>query len=58
MVNTINKPEEVIFNGVTYKLMGAKRYYLSQSKTNDGRKGAKGLHVAIWESYNHKNVPA
>lgn len=58
MVNTITKPQEVIFNGVTYKLMGAKRYYLSQSKTNAGRKGAKGLHVAIWEFYNHRKVPA
>lgn len=58
MVNTITKPEEVVFNRVTYKLMGAKRYYLSQSKTDAGRKGAKGLHVAIWEFYNHKKVPS
>lgn len=58
MVNTISKPEEVVFNGVAYKLMGAKRYYLSQSRTDAGRKGAKGLHVAIWEFYNHKKVPS
>lgn len=58
MVNTISKPEEVVFNGVAYKLMEAKRYYLSQSRTDAGRKGAKGLHVAIWEFYNRKKVPS
>ena len=47
----------IVFNGVKYRLMGAKRYYLSQSTTNKGRKGAKGLHVAIWEFYSGKTVP-
>ncbi|WP_442944488.1 HNH endonuclease signature motif containing protein [Nostoc sp.] len=51
-------PESVEFNGVTYRLMGAKRrYYLSQSKSNQGRKGAKGLHVAIWEFCSGQAVP-
>lgn len=48
-------PETVVFEGVTYKLMGPKRYYLSQPKT--GPKGAKGLHVAIWESHHGKEAP-
>lgn len=47
MVNTLNKPEEVEFNGKIYRLMGAKRYYLSTSTKNEERKHAKGLHVAI-----------
>lgn len=47
----------VIFNGETYRLMGAGKYYLSQSKTNSGRKGAKGLHRAIWEHYSGKKIP-
>ena len=50
-------PETVEFNGVTYRLMGTGRYYLSQSSTNAGRKGAKGLHVAVWEFYSGKKVP-
>ena len=45
------------FNGIKYRLMGAKRYYLSQSTTNEGRRKAKGLHVAIWEYYSGKTVP-
>lgn len=49
--------EEIIFNGVKYRLLSKGRYYLSQSTTNKGRKGAKGLHVAIWEFYNNKKVP-
>ena len=50
-------PEIIEFNGVKYKLMGQGKYYLSQSNTNEGRKHAKGLHVAIWEFYNKKEVP-
>ncbi len=51
--------EFIEFNGATYKLMGGKRkYYLSQSSTNKGRKNPKGLHVAIWEYVNGKEVPA
>lgn len=46
-------PETVVFNGTTYRLMGGKRrYYLSQSRSNEGRRRAKGLHVAIWEDTN------
>ena len=47
--------ETIIFNEVEYRLMGQGKYYLSQSKTNKGRKSVKGLHVAIWEFYN-KNI--
>lgn len=50
--------ETIIFNGITYRRMGGKRgYYLSQSSRNCERKGAKGLHVAIWEFYSGKTVP-
>lgn len=52
------EPEEIIvFNGTEYKLMGAGKYYLSQSNSNEGRRKAKGLHVAIWEHYNQTSVP-
>ena len=47
----------ITFNGIEYRLMGQGKYYLSQSKSNEGRKYAKGLHVAIWEYYNGKEVP-
>ena len=50
-------PQTVMFNGTEYRLMGAGRYYLSQSTTNEGRRHAKGLHVAIWEFYSGKTVP-
>jgi hypothetical protein len=51
-------PEFIIFNGIEFKLMGGKRkYYLSQSNTNQGRKNPKGLHVAIWEFHNKTSVP-
>jgi hypothetical protein len=36
--------------------MGTGRYYLSQSTSNEGRKHAKGLHVAIWEFYSGEKV--
>lgn len=50
--------QEIIeFNGIKYKLMGSRKYYLSQSNTNAGRKNPKGLHVAIWEFYNKREVP-
>ena len=49
--------ERITFNGIEYKLMGARKYYLSQSKTNEGRRHSKGLHVAIWEFNNNKTVP-
>lgn len=49
--------EIVIFNGTEYRLMGSKKYYLSQSRSNEGRRKAKGLHVAIWEFYNKRTVP-
>ena len=51
-------PKVIIFNGTKYSLMGGKRkYYLSVSNTNVGRKHPKGLHVAIWEFYNKQKVP-
>ena len=49
--------ETIIFNGVEYRLLSGGRYYLSQSTTNDGRRHAKSLHVAIWEYYNKKPCP-
>ena len=54
-----NPPDKVDFNGVWYCRMGGqRRYYLSQSKKNSGRRGAKGLHVAIWEYHSGQSVPA
>jgi hypothetical protein len=50
-------PKSIVFNGIEYKLMGAGKYYLSQSRSNEGRRNAKGLHVAIWEHHNGKPVP-
>ena len=50
-------PKSIIFNGIEYRLMGAGKYYLSQSTSNEGRKGAKGLHVAVWEYYSGQKVP-
>lgn len=50
-------PDTIDFNGVTYKLLSGGRYYLSQSTTNEGRRHAKSLHVAIWEYYNGQTVP-
>ena len=49
--------DTIVFNGVTYKLLSGGRYYLSQSTTNEGRRHAKSLHVAIWEYYNNTTVP-
>src|SRR3990167_6428625 len=55
--NTLDRPKTVVFNGITYRLMGGKkRYYLSQSATNADRKNAKGLHVAIWETAHKKKA--
>ena len=54
----MNIPDTVEFNGVTYKLLSGGRYYLSQSTTNEGRRNAKSLHVAIWEYYNNRAVPS
>lgn len=48
--------KDIIFNGIKYSLMGSGKYYLSQSKSNKGRKNPKGLHVAIWEFYNKKKI--
>lgn len=50
-------PQTVEFNGVSYRLMGSGRYYLSQSRSNEGRRHAKGLHVAVWEFYSGQTVP-
>jgi hypothetical protein len=53
-----NAPEEILFNGIVYRRMGGKRrYWLSMSRSNEGRRHAKGLHVAIWEHHNGRNVP-
>ena len=54
---TLDRPETVVLNGILYRLMGTKRYYLSQSSSNTGRKGAKGLHVASYECHTDKTVP-
>jgi hypothetical protein len=52
-----NAPSDVFFDGVRYGRMGGKRkYYLSQSSSNAGRKSPKGLHVAIWEKHNGEPV--
>jgi hypothetical protein len=50
-------PKSIEFNGVEYRLMSSGRYYLSQSTSNEGRRQAKSLHVAIWEHHNQKPVP-
>lgn len=50
-------PDTVVFDGVPYRLVSKGRYYLSQSTTNEGRRGAKGLHVAIWERFSGQKVP-
>lgn len=56
--DTLEQPDLVVFNGKSYKKMGGRsRYYLSQSKSNLGRRNAKGLHVAIWEYVNAQVVP-
>lgn len=53
-----NPPEFVKFDGISFRRMGgARKYYLSQSTTNAGRKGAKGLHVVVWETHNAATVP-
>lgn len=49
--------DSITFNGIEYRLMGSGKYYLSQSKDYKGRKNPKGLHVAIWEFHNKKEVP-
>lgn len=55
--DTLMAPETVTFNGRLYRLMGGpRRYYLSQSTKNPGRKNPKGLHVAIWEHANGQSV--
>lgn len=53
----MNHPGKIEFNGIAYRLMGSGKYYLSQSTHNEGRRHAKGLHVAIWEFYHHTSVP-
>jgi hypothetical protein len=50
-------PKLIEFNGKSYRLMGTRKYYLSQSNTTEGRKRPKGLHVAIWEFNSGKEVP-
>ena len=56
--NENNAPDEIVFEGVKFRRMGGKRkYYLSTSTTNAGRKKPKGLHVAVWEKQNGQKVP-
>lgn len=50
-------PEAIDFNGVTYRLMGTRKYYLSQYTKRKDKKRAQGLHVAIYEFYSGKKVP-
>src|SRR3990167_11205396 len=50
-------PKRVEFNGVKYHLIGTRRYYLSYKTRTSDRKGAKGLHVAIWELYHKRQCP-
>lgn len=51
-------PERVEFNGIIFRRMGGKRrYYLSQGRSNAARRGAKGLHVAVWEHFSGQMVP-
>lgn len=49
--------DTIIFNGTEYTRLGQRKYYISKSNTNEGRKGAKGLHTDIWEYYNGREVP-
>jgi len=58
-VDTSQRPEYVVFNGVKFKRMGgARNYYLSQYSTNEERKTkATGLHVAIFKFYSGKRIP-
>jgi len=56
MVDTLNQPKEVFFNGNRYQLTGGK-YYIESHTRNRDRKGVKGLHVAIWEYYHNEKVP-
>ena len=53
-----NPPERVVFNGITFRRMGGKRkYYLATYRRTNDRRGAKGLHVAIWEDANGAQAP-
>lgn len=56
--DTLDAPSRVVFLGRTYQLMGKGRYYLASSKSNTARKGAKGLHVVVWETATNRRVPS
>src|ERR1035437_4117779 len=57
--NEDSAPEKILFEGIIYRRMGGKKkYYLSQSTTNYGRKDPKGLHKAVWEFNSGTTVPA
>src|SRR3990167_3301052 len=55
--DTLGIPEMVEWRGVCYRLMGTRRYYLSQSTCNEERKRPQGLHVAVWETAAGRTVP-
>jgi hypothetical protein len=60
--DTSQRPEKIEWRGVTYRLMGKGRgherqYYLSQAAVTRERKGAKGLHVAVWQFHHERTVP-
>lgn len=56
--NNLEDKKFVIFNGRKYCKMGGKRkYFLSYESRNSLRKNPKGLHVAIWEYVNKREVP-
>lgn len=53
-----NPPVSVMFGGIEFRRMGGScNYYLSYSRNYKDRKGAKGLHVVIWEHHSGSNVP-
>ena len=57
-LNNLENKKFVIFNGKKYCRMGGKRiYFLSYESRNALRKNPKGLHVAVWEYVNKREVP-
>lgn len=57
-LNNLENKKFVIFNGKKYCRMGGKRvYFLSYESRSVLRKNPKGLHVAVWEYVNKREVP-
>ena len=46
-VNTSENIKEVVFNGVKYRLMGKKRYYLASHSASQDRKEGAGTGQAV-----------